>query len=89
MDKFANSRNHRFGGDSYAVDGTGQVIRPGAVVRIRAAMLDLYDRGVVITIDRAHAEALVQLSEDHSRTYPLYRLGRMEDDDPLWVYGTY
>lgn len=75
--------------DSFAVDGTGQIIRPGNRVRIRVSLADPVDHGRVISVGRS--SATLDIGEDEPVTYSLNRLALIDQGapaDPLWVYGT-
>lgn len=74
-----------FGPPSFAVGGTGSIIRPGQQVRIMNRMLsEAATRGRVVKLTRE--TALLDVGEDKPVDYFLTRICPLDEDDPVWIY---
>lgn len=74
---------------SFAVDGAGQIIRPGNQVRIFQANFSEPGSGTVVRISRRYMCAEVDTGDSDPMVFPLSRLSRADDDsEPLWVHGS-
>lgn len=73
---------------SFAVDGSGQILRPGNQVQIFRTNLSEPCSGRVVSLDRWLMRAEVDTGAAETMDIAISRLALDDDSEPIWVLGS-